>query len=178
MGAPPDRFDTESLILRPASVADAPAIFDAYGRDPHVSRYMTWRPHETLHDTRTFLRLSEAAWESGSTYTWVLAARSDGRAIGLIALRPQMHRAELGYVLARPYWRLGYMSEALRPVIEWALAQPEFFRVWAVCDVDNTASARLLEKAGFRCEGVLRRWLVHPNVSMEPRDCLCYAITK
>jgi len=44
--------------------------------------------------------------------------------------------------------------------------------------VENLASARVLEKAGMHREGMLRRWSVHPNVSPEPRDCLCYAIVR
>jgi len=52
------------------------------------------------------------------------------------------------------------------------------YRVWATCDVDNVASARLLERVGMEREGVLRRWLVHPNLSEAPRDCLCYSIVK
>jgi ribosomal-protein-alanine N-acetyltransferase len=50
--------------------------------------------------------------------------------------------------------------------------------VWATCDVDNVASARLLERVGMEREGVLRQWLVHPNLSEAPRDCLCYSIVK
>jgi ribosomal-protein-alanine N-acetyltransferase len=50
--------------------------------------------------------------------------------------------------------------------------------VWAVCDVDNLASARVLEKAGMGREGRLRRWVLHPNVSAAPRDCWCYAHVK
>jgi len=45
----------------------------------------------------------------------------------------------------------------------------------AVCDVENIASARVMEKAGLSREGVLRRWLVHPNLGPEPRDCYGYA---
>jgi [ribosomal protein S5]-alanine N-acetyltransferase len=50
--------------------------------------------------------------------------------------------------------------------------------VWAVCDVENAASARVLEKAGMRREGVLRRWAMHPNMGEEPRDSFCYAKVK
>ena len=45
----------------------------------------------------------------------------------------------------------------------------------AVCDPDNAASVRVLEKVGMEREGVLRRWMLHPNVSETPRDCLSYA---
>jgi [ribosomal protein S5]-alanine N-acetyltransferase len=45
------------------------------------------------------------------------------------------------------------------------------FRIGAVCDVEHISSARVLEKSGFVREGLLRRWLLHPNISEEPRDC-------
>ena len=66
------------------------------------------------------------------------------------------------------------MTETLSEVAVWALHQPSIFRIGAVCDVDNIGSARVLEKSGFVREGVLQRWLVHPNVSGEPRDCYSY----
>ncbi len=84
----------------------------------------------------------------------------------------------MGYVLARAYWNRGYMTEAVREVTEWALTQPSILRVWAVCDVENAASVRVLKKAGFQQEGILRRWLIHPDISDEPRDCYCYAVVK
>ncbi len=70
------------------------------------------------------------------------------------------------------------MSEAVAAMVEWALAQPTIYRVWATCDVDNVASARLLERVGMEREGVLRRWLIHPSLSAAPRDCACYSIVK
>jgi hypothetical protein len=52
------------------------------------------------------------------------------------------------------------------------------FRVWALCDVDNLASARVMEKVGMQREGILRRWILHPNLSDEPRDVYCYSVVK
>jgi RimJ/RimL family protein N-acetyltransferase len=70
------------------------------------------------------------------------------------------------------------MAEAVRPVVAWLLSQPEIYRVWAFCDLENTGSARVLEKVGMQREGVLRRWAVHPNVGDTPRDCVCFSIVK
>jgi RimJ/RimL family protein N-acetyltransferase len=70
------------------------------------------------------------------------------------------------------------MSEAVAGLVRWAMASPEIYRVWAVCDIDNVPSARLLASVGMQLEGTLRRWLIHPNVSDSPRDCLCYAIVR
>ena len=67
------------------------------------------------------------------------------------------------------------MTEFLTEVAVWALSQPSVFRISAVCDVENIGSARVLEKSGFVREGLLRRWLLHPNINDEPRDCYSYA---
>ena len=62
--------------------------------------------------------------------------------------------------------------------MNWFLAQPEIFRIGSVCDVENPASARVMEKAGMQREGILRRWIIHPQMSDQPRDCYCYSIVK
>jgi ribosomal-protein-alanine N-acetyltransferase len=85
---------------------------------------------------------------------------------------------ELGYVLARRWWGQGFATEAAEAVVAWALAQEEVHRVWAVCDVDNVASARVLEKIGMHREGRLASWAVMPNLGGVPRDCWCYARVK
>jgi len=55
------------------------------------------------------------------------------------------------------------------------VSDPSVLRVGAVCDIDNQRSARLLERAGFEREGVLRSWAVHPNISAIPRDWYSYS---
>jgi RimJ/RimL family protein N-acetyltransferase len=62
------------------------------------------------------------------------------------------HRLDFGYVLARSWWGRGLMTEVLTEVVEWALSQPPFFRIGAVCDVENIGSARVMEKAGLTLE--------------------------
>jgi [ribosomal protein S5]-alanine N-acetyltransferase len=153
---------------------DASDIFARYAQDPIVTRYLTWQPHDTVERTRAFLRRCVAGMADGTVLPWVLCEPPDDRPIGMLELRPTGHRAEMGYVLARDHWGRGLMSEAARAVADWALVQPGIFRVWAVTDVDNAASARVLEKAGMQREGVLRRWILHPGLGSEPRDCWCF----
>lgn len=120
------------------------------------------------------MRRCLAGMRDGSVLPWALTGRDDDRPVGMIELRPTGHRAEMGYVLARDRWGRGLMSEAALVVVDWALAQPGVFRVWSVTDVDNGASARVLEKVGMQREGLLRRWMMHPGVGPEPRDCWCF----
>jgi len=171
----PASLETERLRLRPPRLEDASEIFARYAQDPEVTRYLTWRPHKRIEPVQEFLRSLLTLRDQGAVLPWIVERRSDDRLLGVIDLRLQGFRAEVGYALARDAWGQGYASEAARTLVEWALAQPGIYRVWAVCDVDNPASGRVLEKAGMVREGLLRRWSVHPNVSDEPRDCWCYA---
>jgi ribosomal-protein-alanine N-acetyltransferase len=155
-----------------------PALFHAYTHDPEVTRYLTWRPNETVADTERFLSICVQAWHGESDRAWIITRADDGAPIGMLDLRLDEHRAGMGYVLARAEWGKGYMTEAVQAVVALALAEPTVYRVWAVCDVENVASARVLEKVGLLREGTLRRYILHPNVSAEPRDVHLCARTR
>jgi [ribosomal protein S5]-alanine N-acetyltransferase len=178
MVEPPANWETERLALRPATRADVDELFETYASDPAVSRYMTWRPHRDIGETEQFLRRCEDVWDKRSAFPWSLRLKADGSFAGLLEARVNPHGVDIGYALAPRLWRRGLMSEAVAGLVAWAMGQPSIYRVWAVCDVENTASARLLESVGMRLEGRLRRWLIHPNLSDSPRDCFCYSIVK
>lgn len=175
---PPTHWETSRLDLRPATVADACDAFETYTTNPDVSRYMTWRPHRVLAETEQYMRRCEDAWRERLAYTWRLRLKSDGSFAGALEARVHGHSIDIGYVLVPRLWRLGLMSEAVRGLVQWAMSHPDVYRIWAVCDADNVASARLLQSVGMELEGTLRRWLIHPNMSETPRDCLCYAAVK
>ena len=166
------------MLARPAVVADAQIVFDDYARDPEVAKYMIWTPPRNVGETITFLQRCEQVWRYGTAFPWTLWRREDEAFAGMLEIRVGGSSVDIGYALARRWWRQGLMSEAVSAIIEWAFAQPSVHRVWATCDVENVASARLLERVGMEREGVLRRWIVHPNVSESPRDAFCYAIVK
>jgi len=175
---PPEILETERLRLRKPVLQDAEEIFRKYAQDPEVTKYLTWRPNRKAEETQDFLRGCLEAWDEGKSFHWTIVRKEDNKLLGMITARVDDHRWELGYALARSYWGEGYMTEGVKKLVDWALAQEEIYRVWSVCDVDNLASARVMEKAGMQREGILRRWSMHPTVSDEPRDSYCYAITK
>jgi RimJ/RimL family protein N-acetyltransferase len=150
-------------------------VFRTWAQDESVTRYLVWRPHRSIEESVAHAERCEEAWEAGRSFAWVLEDRDSGAPLGSIAAHRDGHRVALGYLLAPDAWGQGFMTEAVRAVADWWLEQPAIYRVWAVCDVENRASARVLERAGFELEGTLRRWMIHPNVSDEPRDALCWA---
>jgi ribosomal-protein-alanine N-acetyltransferase len=174
----PETFRTARLFLRPIAMADAGAIYTTYARDPDVTRFLIWRPARTRDDIEAYIR-SCLETPPHRARTYVMQGRKDSVIRGGLDLRhPERHRLEFGYVLARPWWGQGLMTEALSEIVRWGLAQPTIYRIGAVCDVENVASARVMEKAGLVREGLLRRYLVHPAISSEPRDCYSYAAVR
>lgn len=178
MTNPPEILETERLRLRRPAISDAEVIFREYARDPEVTKYLTWRPNRSVKETQDFIRACLQAWDNGKAFHWIIVREKDQELLGMITARVDDHGWELGYVLARPYWGKGYMTEVLKTLVECGLKQEGIYRVWSVCDVDNLASARVMEKAGMQREGMLRRWSSHPTISDAPRDSYCYSITK
>ncbi len=176
---PPAEIETERLRLRRPRTEDADEVFAKYARDPEVSRYLTWQPHANVDDTRQFLEVVDQAWRVRRGHlAWVIERKQDGALLGMIGTTLDDHGAAVGYVLARAHWNQGYMTEALRAVCDAALADTRVQRIWAWVDVENVASARVMEKAGMQREGTLRRFSLHPNVSDIPRDCHVYALVR
>ena len=174
---PPESFTTQRLLLRKPRMEDAPLIFAGYAQDPEVVRYLTFLPQRDIKEAAEVVGRFLESWRSGQSYSWLIFQRQSGELVGAISARHDQG-INLGYALARPFWGKGFMSEAVTAIVNWVFSVPGVFRVWAVCDLDNAASARLLERNGFHQEGILRKWSLHPNISDIPRDCFCYAKTR
>jgi RimJ/RimL family protein N-acetyltransferase len=175
---PPERIETDRLVLRVPALTDAVVLFDTYTHDPEVTRYVMWLPHTSVDQTTDFLKGCVAAWEGESRFPYVFMLKGTDNPIGMVDFHIKGSTVGIGYVIGRAYWGRGFVPEAVRAVVDWALSQPSIYRVCADCDVENTASIRVLEKVGMQREGVLRRFIIHPNISDEPRDCFLYAIVK
>lgn len=93
--------------------------------------------------------------------TFAFAITVDGKAVGSIGVFRQVniHRqtAELGYYLAEEYWGKGIMTEAVKQICEYVFGKSDIIRIYAEPFAYNAPSCRVLEKAGFQCEGILRK---------------------
>ena len=174
----PEQFETERLVLRKPRMDDARAMFEGWTQDQEVTRYLTWRPHERIEQTQEFVQGCIRAWQGETRFPYVITLKGTGEVIGIIDPRIEGPKVGVGYGAARARWGKGYVTEATRAIIEWAYQQPSIYRVYATTDVENVASRRVMEKAGMQCEGILRRYILHPNISDIPRDSYVYAITK
>lgn len=157
---------------------DASGIFDGWAQDQEVTRYLTWRPHQRIEQTQEFVESCLAAWEAEIRFPYVITLKENPEIIGMIDPRIEGPRMGIGYAAGRNHWGKGYIPEATRAMIEWAFQQPSIYRIYATTDVENISSQRVLEKVGMQREGILRKYIVHPNLSDVPRDSYMYAIPK
>lgn len=168
-------FETNKLQLRPIAKIDLDFAFENWMQKLAIAKYMTWKPHKTKKETEQFISSCIEGWRNNS-YTWVIETKNTKEIIGSFACRQEEHKLDIGYLLLEQYWGHGYMTETITSFIEKAFELEGIHRVWAVCDVDNIASKRVMEKSGMSYEGLLKSWLVHPNMGGNPRDCHCLSI--
>lgn len=146
----------ERICLRPIVEEDAEAMF-AYARDPEVTRFLPWEPAPDVDSVRPFLREQVDKRRSGESLALAIVLRENNRMIGSTDLMDlkggRTRQAELGYLLARPYWGRGLMTEAAALTAAHGFGGLGLSRLIGWADADNVASRRVLEKIGMRAHG-------------------------
>jgi RimJ/RimL family protein N-acetyltransferase len=151
-------IETRRLLLRDFDDGDFAAVH-AYASDPEVTRFMFYGPRDAA-ETREYLREMRRSREvrPRAAFELAIVRRDDARLIGACDLTLEPAReADLGFILAREAWGCGYASEAALALLEAGFADLRLTRIFATCDVDNLASARVMERIGLRRQGILRR---------------------
>ena len=149
------RLETEKLILRQFTEADAESVYRNWASDPEVTRYLTWPTHTCVEMSRWYMDFCVASYEVPSTFQWGIELKETGELIGNISvvhLDPESETAELGWVLGRSYWGRGIMPEAARKVIDFLFDEVGVSVIRAEHDVLNPKSGRVMQKLGMTRE--------------------------
>ena len=147
---------TPRLLIRDFVEADL-ADVHALRSDPEVARFMDFAP-ETIEQSRTWLEdvIHHNGLRPRRAYNLAVVHTADACTIGWVGTGHSSRYPDdpaefgIGYMLARPYWGQGLMPEALSAVIAFVFESLGAARVSAWCWADNTASARVMAKAGMR----------------------------
>ena len=144
------RIETDRLILRPFEEKDLEDLY-AMLSDGEVVKYEPYLPMDREAVKQELLQ------RIGSDEFLAMELKENGCVIGNVYLgkRP-FDSAELGYLLARAYWKQGYAGEACRAAVAQVF-DGGVHRVYAECDPENAASWHLLEKLGFEREAHLKQ---------------------
>jgi len=150
-------LDTERLRLRSFQDSDLDA-FVAYRSDPDIARYQGWDAPYPVAQAREFIAKLTSLQPAtpGEWYQIAIELKSNGRFIGDCAfcvLADDIHQAEIAFTLARAYHGQGYAMEAVTGLLDYLFGDLGLHRVRAICDAENRASAKLLERIGMRREG-------------------------
>ena len=169
-------LDTERLVLRLLEPGDAAAIVRHAG-DWRVAAPIATIPHPyPLDMAREFIRGAQQRARQGSEFAFALTRRPQRELIGVISLRPQQgYSGETGYWIGVPWWGQGYMTEALRAIIDHAFCDLDLQRVHAWHIGANPASGRVMQKAGMQYEARLRQHVLHRG---EAEDQVIYGLLR
>jgi len=161
-------LSADRVSLRRLTEADAAAMFAMFSH-PEVMRYWSRPAMTEMAQAEALLQQVIADYRSGESLPLAIERNRDRILVGNCTLHhfhESSRRAEIGYCLARPYWGMGYMHEALQTLLAYAFGRLDLNRLEADIDPRNTSSARSLARLGFVQEGHLRqRWIVDGEVS-------------
>lgn len=171
-----ERIETARLVLRKPTLADAEAVFQRYAGDRDVTKFLSWRCHQSMEETRAFLEFSEREWAQWASGAYLIESPEPTRLLGSTGLHFETPALAItGYVLAKDAWGYGYATEALSAIVEAASAAG-VRSLRASCHPENIASMRVLEKCGFAREKP-DQYVSFPNLGPIPVESLGYVRT-
>ena len=152
-------IETERLILRPFTMADAEPMYRNWASDPEVTKFLTWPTHSSIQVSEKVLESWCILNEDPENYQWAIVLKEINEPIGSIAvvkLRNDIGSADIGYCIGRNWWGQEIMPEALKAIIDFLFGEVGANRIAATHDVNNPNSGRVMQKAGMTYEGTLR----------------------
>ena len=164
------RSGASVVELKSVEHADAGTIFEAWGRYPENFSYLTARVFADVSDAQRYVAKLFPTPESKAFH---VVAPSTG-VVGIVKATITEHRAQIGYVVHKPFWGHGVATAAVRQLVRIVEAMPAISRIWATCALENPASARVLEKCGFQQEAILKNWVIYPAQDNQPFDNYSY----
>jgi [ribosomal protein S5]-alanine N-acetyltransferase len=172
----PELLETERLILQRLRYEDAPEIFYTYASKVESTWFMSWPMHNSLKDTRNFLKYAVAGWRSGIDFSYGIRLKDSGRLVGSCGVLNDQGKIQFGYVLGPLHWGKGYATETCRRLITELRSIPEVYRISTFVDTENTASINVLKKSGLEEEALLQKWFRFVNQGNDPKDCVLFRL--
>jgi ribosomal-protein-alanine N-acetyltransferase len=165
-------LETERLCLRPLTLADAKDMFE-YASDEETTTFV-FPTHQTIEETRAIIASVFMADPFGK---FALELKENHKMIGTIDLRVNIKEgtAEIGYTLNKTYWGQGLVPEAAHVLLALGFEKLQLIRIFAVHDLKNPKSGRVMEKIGMTKESTIyEAKKIYGKVS----DIVTYGITK
>jgi RimJ/RimL family protein N-acetyltransferase len=170
-------LESARLRLRMLRDEDVPALFEIFG-DSEVMRYWSSPALTDKAGARALLDDIRRHFAARSLFQWGIARRDDDAIVGtatIFQIDREHRRGEIGFAIGRAHWGRGFASEAVTTLIRFAFEQLHLHRIEADPDPQNAASIRVLERQGFKREGLLRERYF---LDGEPQDAEYYGLLR
>ena len=157
-----DLISTPRCRLRPIRHSDAPAILKLYG-NPNVTRFTEHHfPMQSLEEAEYSIHFYRKGFAEKWMYRWGVTLASDDILIGTVGLHNinrDHHYCSIGYEIDEPYWNQGFSSEIVKALTAYGFHKSKLHRIEAELISQNVASARVLQKNGYRYEATRKQHL-------------------
>jgi ribosomal-protein-alanine N-acetyltransferase len=174
-----ESINTDRLLLRKFELDDAYDMFKNWANDSEVTKFLSWKTHSSVEDTKEVLEKWVNDDKNNNIYNWAIELKEIGEVIGgicIVRLDEKNYSCEIGYCMSRIHWGKGIMSESLKAVIGYLFSEVGFNRIVARHDTNNIASGKVMLKSEMKYEGTLRQVQIRDN--KEFYDLAVYAILK
>ena len=160
-------------LLEPGDAAD----LHAYWSDPQVTEF-TSTVVNSMDDVTAAIQYSSDAFKSRSGLRWAICPADGGHMVGDCGYNQldQRHNSGvIGYSLAKEHWGRGVATRAVNEMVRWGFTTLDLHRIEASVHPENHRSCRVLEKLGFRREGLLRDYRLGRNGYF---DCILFGLLR
>ena len=171
------RVTGERVTLRPLGDGDLPALLEIFG-DREVMQFWSSPPIAGADGARALLDDIRGHFKARTLFQWGIARADDDEIVGtttIFHVDGEHRRGEIGFALGRAHWGRGYASDAVTLLIRFAFEQLDLHRLEADPDPQNLASIKVLEKQGFKYEGLLRERYF---LAGSPQDAAYYGLLR
>lgn len=168
---------TLRLKLRKLKEDDTLAMYSNWANDKDVTRFLTWDYHRNVESSKLIINMWLNEYNDNNTYRWGIELKENNELIGMIDVvhYDENNNPVIGYVIGKKYWGNGYMSEALKGVVDYLFNSVGFSLIKAEVEKENIKSQRVLEKNGFILKGEKKAYLSIKNCY---RTLLLYELRK
>ena len=147
-----------NMAIREWNISDAESLSEMLNNKKILNNLRDGLPYPyTEKDAKEYI---EAMRSADKNKTFAFAITVEDKAVGSIGVfrceNIHCRTAEMGYYVGEPYWGKGVATSAVKQVCDYIFQETDIIRIFAEPFAYNAASCRVLEKAGFTLEGVLR----------------------
>lgn len=157
----PIPLETERLVIRSFTGADASALHERVFGDPDTMRYIPNGASPSVERTRAAVERFVRHEREHGFGLWAVTLNDTGELIGdcgLVLVEGKGPEIEIAYHIGKPFWGKGYATEAARACLAYGFKELRLEEIIAICYPEHMASRRVMEKAGMRYAGTARHY--------------------